>query len=86
MKNQNQKKKKKFLKINNLCLKDKTISASAKGVFAYLMSLPKGSSISKDQMYKSFNDDKPQILDKALKELQEKGYITLDFFAEGENK
>ena len=62
--------------IANECFKDRTISARAKGIYAYVMTLPDDWKISKKELYRHFSEGQKAI-DTAFNELKSKGYIEL---------
>lgn len=58
----------------NEALKRKDLSARAKGIFAYLMTLPNDWKLHKDELFKHFTEGR-DALNKAFMELQNNGYI-----------
>jgi hypothetical protein len=60
--------------INNTCFKDPNLSARAKGLFGYVMSLPDGWKIKKYEIFNHFKEGR-DALGKAFKELEDLGYI-----------
>jgi uncharacterized phage protein (TIGR02220 family) len=60
--------------IANQCFRDETISAKAKGIFAYIMTLPEDWKIYRTELIKHFSDGKDSIRS-GFDELIEKGYI-----------
>lgn len=60
--------------ISNECFKDISISARAKGIYAYVMTLPDDWKISKKELYKHFSEGE-KALDTAFNELKDKGYV-----------
>lgn len=60
--------------INNFCLKDPSISAKAKGIFAYVMSLPDDWKFYASELKNHFRDGIESI-SSGLKELEVKGYL-----------
>ena len=61
--------------IANECFKDNSISARAKGIYGYLMTLPDDWKLQKSELYNHFTEGQKAI-DTAFKELKEKGYIS----------
>ena len=61
--------------IHNECFRDDTLSARAKGIFAYLMSLPDDWKIYKTELHTHFAEGRDAI-NKAFGELMDRGYIT----------
>jgi len=64
-----------FSQIDNVCLKDSQLSLRAKGLFAYLMSLPPEWQVSKKEVAKHFKDSYT-IVSNTFKELEQAGYVT----------
>lgn len=60
--------------ISNVCLRDDSISLKAKGLFAYIMTLPDDWSIYQSELVKHFSDG-ITALSSAMGELETKGYI-----------
>ena len=60
--------------INEL-FKRNDVSARAKGIYAYIMTLPDNWKIYKSELYEHFSEGRDSI-DKAFKELEKLGYIT----------
>lgn len=67
-------KNKNYSVISNECFKDIGISARAKGIYAYVMTLPDDWKISKKELYKHFAEGE-KALDTAFNELKDKGYV-----------
>lgn len=61
--------------IDNTCLQDPTMSLKAKGLYAYLMSLPEDWVLHQTELKRHFKDGKDSIRT-AMNELIEKGYVT----------
>ena len=61
--------------MNNACLQDPTMSMKAKGLYAYLMSLPEDWVLHQTELKRHFKDGKDSIRT-AMNELIERGYIT----------
>lgn len=61
--------------IDNTCLQDPTMSLKAKGLYAYLMSLPEDWVLHQTELKRHFKDGKDSIRT-AIYELIEKGYVT----------
>ena len=59
----------------NQCLRNKNISARAKGIFAYLMTLPDDWKIYKTELHKHFKEGR-DALNTAFTELEEAGYVS----------
>jgi len=64
-----------FSIIHKEFLQDNSLSAKAKGVMAYMLSLPENSKITIDELTKHFKDGRDGIRT-AIKELEERGYLT----------
>ena len=64
-----------YVTIDCTALKDNTLSAKAKGVFCYLLSMPADWQIYASELVKHFKDGKDSI-GTAIKELEGAGYIT----------
>ena len=62
-------KNKNYSVISNECFKDISISARAKGIYAYVMTLPDYWKISKKELYKHFVEGE-KALDTAFNELK----------------
>lgn len=60
--------------ISNTALRDKRLSARAKGVYAYIMTLPEDWQIYKEELYTHFTEGR-DALNKAIKELISIGYM-----------
>lgn len=60
--------------MDNVFLRDKALSAKAKGIFAYLLSLPENWQIRKSELQTHFTEGRDSI-NKGFKELVKKGYI-----------
>jgi hypothetical protein len=73
------KKTENFTTVCNDIFRRHDISARAKGVYAYIMTLPNDWKIIKSDLHKHFKDGRDAI-NSAFTELEEAGYIT------GENK
>jgi hypothetical protein len=67
-------KNKNYSIISNECFKDINISARAKGIYAYVMTLPDDWKISKKELNNHFTEGQKAI-DTAFKELKDRGYI-----------
>lgn len=63
-----------YILINQDALADGTLSFKARGILAYLLSLPAGSDISPDRITKSGTDGE-RAVKSGLKELQDAGYL-----------
>jgi hypothetical protein len=61
--------------ISNIITKDSSISARAKGIYFYLMTLPDDWKLYKKELYQHFSEGQ-KALDSSFKELEQKGYIT----------
>ena len=61
--------------MNNTCLQDPNMSMKAKGLYAYLMSLPEDWVLHQTELKRHFKDGKDSIRT-AMNELIERGYIT----------
>lgn len=61
--------------MNNACLQDPTMSLKAKGLYAYLMSLPEDWVLHQTELKRHFKDGRDSIRT-AIYELIEKGYVT----------
>lgn len=64
-----------FTIVDNTCLKDDGLSARAKGIFVYLMSLPHDWVIVKKELFTHFKEGE-KALETAFKELRDSGYLT----------
>lgn len=64
-----------FTVIDNTCLQDPTMTLKAKGLYAYLMSLPEDWVLHQTELKRHFKDGKDSIRT-AMNELIEKGYVT----------
>ena len=67
-------KNKNYSIISNECLKNPKISTRAKGMYAYIMTLPDDWTIQRGELYKHFVEGK-DYLDKGFNELKKYGYI-----------
>jgi hypothetical protein len=67
-------KNKNYSVISNECLRDRRLSARAKGIWAYIMSLPNDWQIRQDEIFSHFTEGKA-ALRSAWKELAEAGYV-----------
>jgi hypothetical protein len=67
-------KNKNYSVIANECFKDSTISARAKGIYAYVMTLPDDWKLSKKELYNHFSEGQ-RAIDTAFNELVKKGYV-----------
>ncbi len=67
-------KNKNYSVINNTCFKDQNLSARAKGIFAYIMTLPDNWELKKYELCNHFSEGR-NALDTAFKELETLGYI-----------
>lgn len=63
-----------FSIISNECLRNKNISARAKGIYAYIMTLPEDWKLYKSELYNHFTEGR-DALNTAFKELEDCGYI-----------
>ena len=63
-----------FSVIGNECLREKGLSAKAKGVYAYLMTLPDDWKIHRNELLTHFTDGKHSI-QSAFRELKKFGYV-----------
>lgn len=63
-----------FAQVPKTALKDKSLSLKAKGLYAYLFSLPEDWKVYKTEIVKHFSDGKDS-LNSAFKELESNGYI-----------
>lgn len=63
-----------FTVVPNLALQDSEMSLKAKGLLAYLLSLPSDWVIYKSELHKNFTDGSTSV-QTAFKELQDKGYV-----------
>jgi len=72
-----------FTILANEILRRNDISARAKGVFAYVMSLPDDWKISKTELYRHFTEGK-ESLDTAFKELITAGYVVYEVLRSGQ--
>lgn len=70
-----QKKNKNFTILSNEIFMNNNISARAKGVYAYIMTLPNDWKIYKSEIYNHFSEGRTAI-DTAFKELEDVGYIS----------
>lgn len=61
--------------IGNTCLRDSRLSGRARGIFAYIMTLPDDWKLYRTELYTHFPEGR-RALDTAFKELQDLGYIT----------
>lgn len=61
--------------MNNACLQDPSMSLKAKGLYAYLMSLPEDWVLHQTELKRHFKDGRDSIRT-AIYELIEKGYVT----------
>lgn len=61
--------------ICNQCFRDEKLSARAKGVFAYIMTLPDNWTLHKKELYRHFKEGR-EAINTAFKELEDVGYIT----------
>lgn len=60
--------------INNTCFRDSKISARAKGIFAYIMTLPDNWELKQYELQNHFSEGE-KALKKAFKELESSGYV-----------
>lgn len=67
-------KQKNYTVISNHIFKDDSISARAKGIYAYLMTLPEDWKLYKSELFKHFTEGEKAI-NTAFKELEENNYI-----------
>lgn len=63
-----------YTTICNKCLRDESISARAKGIFAYLMTLPDDWKVYKSELHKHFSEGR-DALNTAFAELEMAGYV-----------
>lgn len=75
----------KFSVICNTFLKDKTLSAGAKGVFAYLVIQPRDRKFTQDDVFGHFANGK-EPLKHFLVELMERGYLERTAVKDGNGK
>lgn len=68
-------KNKDYSVINNTCFRDPKLSARAKGIFAYLMTLPNNWELKKYELCNHFAEGR-KALDTAFKELELAGYVS----------
>ena len=68
-------KSKNYTIICNKCLRDSGISARAKGIFAYIMTLPDDWKIYKSELHEHFKEGR-DALNTAFAELEEAGYVS----------
>lgn len=66
-----------YTMMSNTCLRDVNLSARAKGVYAYIMSLPDNWNLHRKELYTHFSEGR-DALDRAFKELQDAGYVSKD--------
>lgn len=64
-----------FTVVYNELFQRSDVSARAKGIYAYIMTLPDNWKIYKSELYEHFSEGRDSI-DKAFKELEKLGYIT----------
>lgn len=64
-----------YTTVSNECFQNPSISARAKGVYAYLMTLPDDWKVYKTELVKHFKEGRDAI-NKAFLELEDTGYIT----------
>jgi len=64
-----------YTTVSNVIFKDPNISAKAKGLFAYIMTLPDNWKLYKTELHNHFTDGKDSMRS-AFSELQRAGYIT----------
>ena len=69
-----EKKERNYTVIDNTFIKDKTLSAKAKGIMCYLLSLPDDWKIYLSELENNFTDGKTSI-SSGIKELMEHGYL-----------
>jgi hypothetical protein len=65
-----------FAQVPTSALRDKTLSLKAKGLYAYLFSLPEDWKVYKTEIVNNFSDGKDSM-NAAFKELENNGYITV---------
>lgn len=63
-----------FTQVSNFALQDKELGWAAKGVYAYILSKPKGWDFSTERM-KNDSSDGIDLLKSAIRELEAKGYL-----------
>lgn len=63
-----------YTMINNWCLRDPMLSAKAKGIFAYIMSLPDDWRFYASELEQHFTDGR-EAISNGLKELEKAGYL-----------
>ena len=68
-------KNKNYSTISNVCLRDDSLSLKAKGLFAYIMTLPDDWKIYQTELVKHFSDGITSVAS-AMAELEQAGYIT----------
>lgn len=70
-------KTKNFTVVSNEIFQRSDVSARAKGIYAYIMTLPDDWDLYKSELYKHFSEGRDAI-DKAFKELETLGYIMME--------
>ena len=78
-------KNKNYSVICNKCIRDKNISARSKGIFTYIMTLPDGWIIRREEIYQHFTEGR-DALAKAFNELVKKGYIEKKYIHSNDGK
>jgi hypothetical protein len=78
-------KNKNYTVINNTALKDETLSAKAKGIYAYLMSLPDNWELKLSELKNHFTDGRDSI-NNGVRELISAGYITKEWLRDSNKK
>ena len=78
-------KKKDFSILSNECLQDATLSARAKGLWAYMMTLPDNWKVHKDEVFNHFAEGR-DAMRRAWKELTDAGYIVTDAVRDEQGK
>lgn len=71
-----------FAQVPKHCLKDKNVSLKAKGLYAYLFSLPEDWKVYKSEIVTNVSDGKDS-LNSAFKELEKFGYLESELIREG---
>ena len=66
-----------FTIVSNEIFRRDNVSARAKGIYAYIMTLPDDWKLYKSELYKHFSEGRDAI-DRAFKELETLGYIVME--------
>ncbi|EKN42937.1 helix-turn-helix domain-containing protein [Clostridium botulinum] len=80
-----QKKEKNYTVIDNTFIKDKSLSAKAKGLMCYLLSLPEDWRIYLSELQNNFTDGKDSIRS-GIKELEKNGYLKKQILHDNKGK